>query len=879
MNKRIWSLLLCLAIVLSMAMPVYADQMEEEEIVRTPDMVISDVKDFLAFAEDCRLDSFSRDLYVVLDADIDLSGKNFAGVPTFSGTFDGTGHKISGLELTGNGSNRGLFRYLTDTALVQDLHVEGAIQPGGSRSCVGGIAGQNAGSIIGCSFSGTVSGTDGIGGIAGTNMVTGIIENCQVSGEIHGDHFVGGIAGENLGVIRVCENRAQINITAQQNSVDFADITLDTLTNSEAVNTVTDIGGIAGISTGVIRSCVNYAGVGYKHMGYNVGGIAGTQSGYITDCENYGLVQGRKEVGGLVGQMEPAAVVEYSEDTLQILQGQLNTMGDLVNRASGNAQGNAAGIANRLGALQDQAANAKAAVDSLIPDLNDPSLPDWDTLVAAENTLTGSITGMTGNVRGLVSATEGMVNGLTRDLQAVSNQIGVMSNTINHAGDNLGINFVDVSDSDTMEAFTGKVENCVNYADVLGEVNVGGIAGAMAMENDLDIQEDWDQSGEASLNFSGEIRAVALNCENRGVVTGKKQNVGGIVGWQSVGLVKKGTNTGKIDGANADYVGGISGMSTGFIRACGVKSQIFGNARVGGIAGTATVVSDSLSMVEMIGVREQVGAVLGQLEKGFAEIEAPIARNFYLCVGEEFGAIDGISYEGMAEDLSQGEFLVLENLANIFKSVTIRFVFEDGTVETVQLAPGGRLREAQIPEVPEKSGYSGVWAGLAEAELTNILFDMQFETQYTAYRTTIASSDVNENGKPLALVEGSFTDRAQVSIVSAQAMPALAEKEVLLEAWQLQISESAHTVHLWYGGDAEQVKVLVDGVKTDYYVNGSYLVLDVQTQDPQICLVQVAPGLAWWILAAAGGAALLVLIVVIASVKNRKKKASAIPVE
>ena len=68
-------------------------------------------------------------------------------------------------------------------------------------------------------------------------------------------------------------------------------------------------------------------------MGYNVGGIAGTQTGYLYKCENFAQVYGRKEVGGIVGQMEPTTFIEYTEDTMQILQSQLGTVSNLTGQA------------------------------------------------------------------------------------------------------------------------------------------------------------------------------------------------------------------------------------------------------------------------------------------------------------------------------------------------------------------------------------------------------------------------------------------------------------------------------------------------------------------------------------------------------------------
>ena len=61
----------------------------------------------------------------------------------------------------------------------------------------------------------------------------------------------------------------------------------DKLSTTE--NTV-DTGGIAGLSTGIVQSCVNEGTIGYEHVGYNVGGIVGRQSGYVYACANKGKI-------------------------------------------------------------------------------------------------------------------------------------------------------------------------------------------------------------------------------------------------------------------------------------------------------------------------------------------------------------------------------------------------------------------------------------------------------------------------------------------------------------------------------------------------------------------------------------------------------------
>ena len=889
MYKRILSIFLCFLMLLGIALPVYADETEVPEEPTVVELRISTAEEFITFAENCRLDTYSQNLMVTLEKDIDLGKIAFQSVPIFSGTFDGKNHTISGLNTTADGSTQGLFRYLTSTAVVQNLTVKGEFHPGGSRNEIGAIAGQNDGHILNCSFGGTVSGGDYVGGLVGVNTVTGIIENCHTDGQIHGDHFVGGIAGENYGVIRNCSNKALINTTPQQNDIEISDITMDTLTNTEAANTVTDIGGIAGISNGVIRECKNYGDVGYQHMGYNIGGIAGTQSGYIVSCENHGSIQGRKEVGGIVGQMEPTSLIEYSEDTLQILQGQLGTMSGLVNQASSNAQTNASQISGQIGVLQNQTQTARDAVDTLFPDAGNPEIPDPDTILAAQNTLSTTLSAMPGTLRSIASATQTTINGLSRDLNAISAQVSAMGETINGASENLGGSITDISDQDTPEILTGKVEDCINYGDVLADLNAGGIAGAMAMENDLDILEDWYLHGEESLNFESEVRAVILNCENQGTVTGMKQNVGGITGWQSLGLVKGCSNTGKVDGENADYVGGISGLSAGYIRNNYAKCKITASTYAGGIAGSGTIVTNCISMVQIENANEKLGAILGvAAESKTQDEETPIAGNIYPMINRDFGAIDGISYAGLAEPMVLDTFFSLENLPEMFRSVTVHFLFEDGTEKRIDLRPGSNLSANRIPELPGKEGYTAKWDGLEEADLSNVVFDMTFAAAYIPYCTTIQSEHTRENGLPIVLVEGSFAEGTAITMEESDAAPALTEREILIESWTIRVTEGAAIAHFLLpdGMDADNLKLLIcgaDGVwkEIEFTQDESYLVFPVASGEVQLALVQEQENSYAWLIALISVVALISLIATFVYRKNKKAKKKVVqkPVE
>ena len=196
-QMKITALVLCLVLMASVA--GIASAQEEVDVIH-----ISNLEEFLEFAENCRLDSYSLDKHFLLTTDIDLTGTNFDGIPIFCGTFDGGYHTISGLNITSAGSYKGLFRHITVTATVKDLHVTGKVTPTGTRAKVGGIAGSNAGVIENCSFDGTVIGAEMAGGIVGVNKASGLISGCCAAGTVSANHFSGGITGSNAGTVRYC---------------------------------------------------------------------------------------------------------------------------------------------------------------------------------------------------------------------------------------------------------------------------------------------------------------------------------------------------------------------------------------------------------------------------------------------------------------------------------------------------------------------------------------------------------------------------------------------------------------------------------------------------------------------------------------------------
>ena len=183
----------------------------------------------------------NRGACAVLTANIDLNnepwtpiGQNTGDDPkdtlAYSGTFNGNGHTISGLNVTGEFAYSGLFGY-TEGAAIRDLTVAGKVTSTStdSSTAVGGIIGRAKGSTIencgnlcavtapaghtggivgyaaymddssgwitGCYNAGKISGGDYAGGIVGTHYDDMFIYDCYNVGAISGNCAIGGIAG------------------------------------------------------------------------------------------------------------------------------------------------------------------------------------------------------------------------------------------------------------------------------------------------------------------------------------------------------------------------------------------------------------------------------------------------------------------------------------------------------------------------------------------------------------------------------------------------------------------------------------------------------------------------------------------------------------
>ena len=147
------------------------------------------------------------DINITLNTNIDLTGKDWTPIGTdydnsYTGTFDGGGHTITGLTVTTNDEYAGLFGYLGNfgnaAATVKNVVMEGIqITCNHRLGYAGGVAGFSWGIIENCSVSGSISGTVSVGGVVGAQR-DGSITGCSSSATVKGTLNVGGVAGQTI---------------------------------------------------------------------------------------------------------------------------------------------------------------------------------------------------------------------------------------------------------------------------------------------------------------------------------------------------------------------------------------------------------------------------------------------------------------------------------------------------------------------------------------------------------------------------------------------------------------------------------------------------------------------------------------------------------
>ena len=532
----------------------------------------------------------------------------------FCGVFNGDGYAVRGIYINTQESYQGLFGNSGGGSIIANLGVAESYIYGDTY--VGGVVGYNGagyndveysgGTVTNCYNTGSVTGKDHVGGVAGINEDT--VTDCYNVGSINGNKYVGGVVGGNSwdDTVTDCCNTGIVTgkdyvggVVGENNG------TVTDCCNTSSVTGKDYVGGVVGYNaygTSAVTDCYNtgivigerFVGgvIGYLFVGtaincYNegsitgerfVGGVIGDNEDPITACYNTGIVSGVSHVGGVIGNNSDTVTACYNTGIVtggsyvggvagynwsRTFANCYNTGsitgGYYVGGVVGYNKGNVTVCYNTGSVTSKEDGYSYGGVAGY----------NWGTITDCYNE--GSITGegCGGGVVGCNRDTvidcynTGIVTGVNTVSGVVGENMGTVTDCYNegsvNGNDNTG-GVVGFGDGDG-----GTVTDCYNTGNITGNNKVGGVVGGL----------DDDSSGR-----------TVIGCYNTGIVTGISY-VGGVIGENNGinSVVTDCYNTGGITGGT--YVGGVVGHNshTGSVTNCYNTGSVTGDESVGGVVG------------------------------------------------------------------------------------------------------------------------------------------------------------------------------------------------------------------------------------------------------------------------------------------------------
>lgn len=527
----------------------------------------------------------------VLKNDIDASGLVDAdgnstyntigrGNTAFTGTFDGDGHTIVGLQAKG-----GIFGKLGSGAVVKNINIASSVFTGiNTGDSVGAVAAENnGGSISGISgYGNTIKGSGGyIGGLVGKNY-GGISNSNDQSTVIAGaDTVAGGIAGvngTNAGIGGTIDN-------VQSNSA----VTTGVLDENQYAS---NLGGIVGKNEMLLNkyNINNVSAHGITGKTGNTqtsGGIVGTNEGRISNAYNESIIHGSENIGGVAGKN----VTQASNSKLAELNDVANAV-EIIGDAGGKNVGGLVG-------MQDHATTNQGRNTGVITGCtNVGGMVGYNKadsyLNNLENSPQATITGIT-YVGGIAGVNEGEISaddqlnlvnsGKIYGWENVGGIAGKNSGTIDNVNSNINLYVIDEATRDALKGSTDIADDAQFFGGVTGE-NVGIITNATNRAR-VDAAQASYVGGIVGRNTS-EGQLLGMGNSNEGFVIGNNY-VGGVIGKnevaitgtadESVGIVNSGTVIALAGGA-----GGIIGENSADITHVIMKNEgeVHGNASIEG---------------------------------------------------------------------------------------------------------------------------------------------------------------------------------------------------------------------------------------------------------------------------------------------------------
>lgn len=502
----------------------------------------------------------------ILKNDIDASGLvNAAGNSTyntigggnkaFTGTFDGDGHTIVGLQ-----ANGGLFGKLGSGAVVKNINIASSVFTGKENGAsVGAVAAENnGGSISGISgYGNTIKGSGGsIGGLVGKNY-GGISNSNDHSTVIAGEGTVaGGIAGVN-GTNADKDKGGTID-NVQSNSA----VTTGVLAKDQYAS---HLGGIVGknellLDKYNINNVSAHGVTGKTGNTKTSGGIVGTNEGRISNAYNESIIHGSENIGGVAGKN----VTQAANSNMAKLNDVANAA-EIIGDAGGNNVGGLVGMQER--ATTNQGRNTGAITGcTYVGGMVGYNKAD-SYFKNLENSPQATITGIT-NVGGIAGVNEGVISadnqlnlvnsGKINGWENVGGIAGKNSGTIDNVNSNINLYVIDEATRDALKGGTaGIAAKAQFFGGVTGE-NVGIITNATNRAR-VDAAQASYVGGIVGRN-TGEGKL--LGSSNEGFVIGKNY-VGGVIGKNEVAIA--GTDKESVGIVNSGTVIALAGGAGGII--------------------------------------------------------------------------------------------------------------------------------------------------------------------------------------------------------------------------------------------------------------------------------------------------------------------------
>lgn len=531
----------------------------------------------------------------ILKNDIDASGLVDAtgnstyntigsGTTAFTGTFDGDGHTIVGLQAKG-----GIFGKLGSGAVVKNINIASSLFTGNDTyDSVGAVAAENnGGSISGISgYGNTIKGSVGyIGGLVGKNY--GDISNSNDhSTVIAGAGTVaGGIAGVN-------GTNAGIGGTIDNVQSDSA-VTTGGLTENQYAD---NLGGIVGknelsLNKYNINNVSAHGVTGKTGNTKTSGGIVGTNEGRISNAYNESIIHGSENIGGVAGKNGTQA----SKSKLTELNDVANAV-EIIGDAGGKNVGGLVGMQEHATTKQGRNTGAITGCTNVGGMVGYNKADSY--LKNLENSPQATITGIT-NVGGIAGVNEGEISadnqlnlvnsGKIYGWKNVGGIAGKNSGSIANVNSNINLYVIDTESRNALKGSTDIADNAQFFGGVTGE-NVGIITNATNRAR-VDAEQASYVGGIVGKNTKDGDKVgqlLGMGNSNEGLVIGKNY-VGGVIGKnevaiagtadESVGIVNSGTVIALAGGA-----GGIIGENSADITYVNMtnEGEVHGNASADG---------------------------------------------------------------------------------------------------------------------------------------------------------------------------------------------------------------------------------------------------------------------------------------------------------